>query len=418
MNSYLSTAEVKVGINFGRGVQAVGRLAVRERKIYFEYDSAFIKSGIEISPLRLPLLAGVQSFDYDLFEGLPGVFNDSLPDGWGRLLFDRFIRSQGVLPADITPLDRLAHVGAHVLGALVFEPDHSADDTLGDISLDNLASRAQEVLDGASDDVLAQLIALNGSSAGARPKALIGVNDQRNHIIHGAHDLPEGYAPWMVKFPNSQDGLDAGAIEYVYALMAKEAGISMPDVHLFGAERGAGYFATKRFDRDGEQPDQRRYHMHTACGLLHSDFRTPSLDYEDLIALTGILTRDVREVEKLYQLAVFNVLAHNRDDHSKNFSYLMNSQGEWKLSPAYDLTFSSGPRGEQSTMVLGEGKNPNTSHLIKLADEATIKKDRAFEIIDATKSSLSKWPALAKQYGVSDTNIQLIQSKIMQINGE
>ena len=288
------------------------------------------------------------------------------------------------------------------------EPDHSADNTQGGISLDNLAIQAQEVLDGTSDDVLAELIALNGSSAGARPKALIGVNDKRDHIIHGVHDLPAGYTPWMVKFPNSQDGLDAGAIEYVYALMAKEAGVSMPDVHLFPAKRGTGYFAIKRFDRDGDK----RYHMHTACGLLHSDFRTPSLDYEDLVALTGMLTRDVREVEKLYQLAVFNVLAHNRDDHSKNFSYLMDSQGRWKISPAYDLTFSSGPRGEQSTMVMGEGRNPNTIHLLKLADEAKIKKDRAAEIIEATKSSLSKWPRLAKQYGVSDTNIKLISDKI------
>ena len=414
MKNYLSATEVKVGINFGEGVQTVGRLAVREHKIYFEYDSAFIKSGIEISPLRLSLRPGVQGFDHDLFEGLPGVFNDSLPDGWGRLLFDRFIRTQGILPSDITPLDRLAHVGSHALGALVFEPDHSADDTQDDINLDNLASQAQEVLDGTSDDVLAELIALNGSSAGARPKALIGVNEKRDHIIHGLHDLPAGYAPRMVKFPNSQDGLDAGAIEFVYALMAKEAGITMPDVHLFQAERGAGYFAIKRFDRDGDK----RYHMHTACGLLHSDFRTPSLDYEDLIALTGMLTRDVREVEKLYQLAVFNVLAHNRDDHSKNFSYLMDSQGGWKLSPAYDLTFSSGPRGEQSMMVMGEGKNPDTSHLLKLADEAKIKKDRALEIIESTKSSLSKWPELAKQYGVSDMNIKLIQSRISQVAGE
>ena len=414
MKNYLSATEVKVGINFGEGVQTVGRLAVREHKIYFEYDSAFIKSGIEISPLRLSLRPGVQGFDHDLFEGLPGVFNDSLPDGWGRLLFDRFIRTQGILPSDITPLDRLAHVGSHALGALVFEPDHSADDTQDDINLDNLASQAQEVLDGTSDDVLAELIALNGSSAGARPKALIGVNEKQDHIIHGVHDLPAGYAPWIVKFPNSEDGLDAGAIEFVYALMAKEAGITMPDVHLFQAERGAGYFAIKRFDRDGDK----RYHMHTACGLLHSDFRTPSLDYEDLIALTGMLTRDVREVEKLYKQAVFNVLAHNRDDHSKNFSYLMDSQGGWKLSPAYDLTFSSGPRGEQSTMVMGEGKNPDTSHLLKLADEAKIKKDRALEIIDALKSSLSKWSELAKQYGVSDTNIKLIQSKISQVAGE
>lgn len=408
MSIIKSIKEVRVGINFGDGVRPVGRMAIRDRQIYFEYDQAFIGGGLEISPLRLPLKSGVQSFDYNLFEGLPGVFNDSLPDGWGRLLFDRFARSQGILPADITPLDHLAHAGLHALGALVFEPDHSADDTHSDICLDSLALQAQEVLNGNSDDVLEELIALNGSSAGARPKALIGVNEKRDHIIHGVHDLPVGYAPWMVKFPNNQDGLDAGAIEYVYALMAKEVGISIPDVHLFQAQRGAGYFAIKRFDRDGHK----RYHMHTACGLLHSDFRTPSLDYEDLIALTGMLTRDVREVEKLYKLAVFNVLAHNRDDHSKNFSYLMDSQGRWKLSPAYDLTFSSGPSGEQSTMVMGEGRKPNISHLLKLADAAKIKKDRAAEIIVATKFSLAQWPTLAKQYGVSDTNIKLIEKKV------
>ena len=414
MKNYLSATEIKVGINFGDDVNPVGRLAMRDRHIYFEYDSSFIERGIEISPLRLPLQSGVQRFENDLFEGLPGVFNDNLPDGWGRLLFDRFIRSQGILPSDITPLDRLAHVGSNGLGALVFEPDHTAEDTLDEINLDKLASQAQEVMEGASDDVLEELISLNGSSAGARPKALIGVNEKRDNIIHDVHDLPAGYTPWMVKFPNSQDGIDAGAIEYVYALMAKEAGITMPDVHLFPAQRGAGYFAIKRFDRDGDK----RYHMHTACGLLHSDFRAPSLDYEDLVALTGMLTRDVREVEKLYQLAVFNVLAHNRDDHSKNFSYLMDKDGQWKLSPAYDLTFSSGPRGEQSTMVMGEGRNPNTSHLLKLADEAKIKKDRAEEIIEVTKSSLSKWPALAKQYGVSDTNIKLTQSKTSKVSDE
>ena len=408
MKNYLSATEVKVGLNFGNETLTVGRLATRGRTIYFEYDSSFIELGIEISPLRLALQPGVQSFDYDLFEGLPGLFNDSLPDGWGRLLFDRYVRSQGILASDITPLDRLAHVGSHALGALVFEPDYSADDTHDDISLDILASQAQDVLDGASDDVLAELIALNGSSAGARPKALIGMNDKRDHIIHGVHDLPEGYTPWMVKLPNSQDGIDAGAIEYVYALMAKEAGIVMSDVHLFPAQQGAGYFAIKRFDREGDK----RHHMHTACGLLHSDFRTPSLDYEGLIALTGMLTRDVRELERMYQLATFNVLAHNRDDHSKNFSYLMDLRGQWKLSPAYDLTFSSGPRGEQSTMVMGEGRTPKAEHLLKLAEEANIKKDRATELIKATKTSLNKWPTLAKQYGVSDVNIKLVQKKL------
>ncbi len=401
-------SELKVGLNFGDTVTAVGRLAIRDRQVYFEYDPKFISRGLDISPLNLPLKPGMRSFDNHLFDGLPGVFNDSLPDGWGRLLFDRFARSQGALPAELSPLDRLAHVGQHGMGALVYQPDHSTSQVREAIYLDLLAQRAMEVLNGAPDNVLADLIALNGSSAGARPKALLGVSNQKDHIIHGVYDLPSGYTPWLVKFPNTQDGADAGAIEYVYALMAKEAGITMPQVYLFASQRGAGYFAAERFDRDGEE----RIHMHTACGLLHSDFRTPSLDYEDLAALTGMLTRDVREVEQLYRLAVFNVLAHNRDDHSKNFSYLMDRRGQWRLSPAYDLTFSFGPHGEQSTMVMGEGRRPGTQHLLTLGAEALIPVPRAKEIIERTRSSLARWPELANTYGVSKVNIKLIGDKI------
>jgi serine/threonine-protein kinase HipA len=410
MKDIQNVKEIKVGLNFGEKVSPVGRLALRDRKIYFEYDASFVANGPVISPLRLPLQSGVTSIDYQLFEGLPGVFNDSLPDGWGRLLFDRLARSKGILPSDISPLDRLAHVGMNALGALVYEPDQSDNSNNEQVNLDNLARQAHDVLEGEATDVLAELIALNGSSGGARPKALIGVDVGFENIVHGVSDLPEGYQPWMVKFPNFEDGLDAGAIEYVYALMAMEAGIAMPQVHLFDAKAGAGFFAIKRFDRMGRE----RLHMHTACGLLHSDYRTPSLDYEDLIALTSSLTRDVREVEKMYRQAVFNVLAHNRDDHSKNFSFLMNEKGEWILSPAYDLTFSSGPRGEQSTMVMGEGRNPGLDHLRKLGQEAKLGNARIEEIITQTQDALSKWEALAAQYGVSSSNIKLILSKIQK----
>tara|TARA_R110002153_G_scaffold190217_6_gene343045 strand:+ start:1624 stop:2859 length:1236 start_codon:yes stop_codon:yes gene_type:complete len=408
MSTIKTTNEIKVSLDFGTKRIAVGRLAMRERKVYFEYERSFIELNLEISPIKLPLQPGLQSFDNTLFEGLPGVFNDSLPDGWGRLLFDRFARTQGILPADITPLDRLAHIGTHGLGALTYEPDFGLIEQNESINLDQLSAETQDVLDGESSDVLKNLIALNGSSAGARPKALIGVNQKRDHVIHGVSTLPEGYEPWIVKFSNTQDGIDAGAIEYVYALLAKGAGIDMPDVHLFSAQKGPGYFAIKRFDRVASK----RYHMHTACGLLHSDFRTPSLDYEDLLTLTGMLTRDVREVEKAFRLAAFNVLTHNRDDHSKNFSFLMDESGHWKLSPAYDLTFSSGPGGEQSTTVMGEGRNPSVEHLLKLAKESNIKKQKAEDILDEIQSSLEHWTELAKRYAVNNANIKLIQSKL------
>jgi len=154
--------------------------------------------------------------------------------------------------------------------------------------------------------------------------------------------------------------------------------------------------------------------MHTASGLLHADFRFPSLDYQDLLNLTSMLTKDVREVEKMYRLAVFNVLAHNRDDHAKNFSFLMDAYGNWTLSPAYDLTFSSGPGGEQSTMVMGEGKYPDVEHLFRLGLNAKLSKQQISSIIDQTRTALSGWNTLARQYGVSNENITHIAKQICQ----
>lgn len=400
--------EIKVGLNFGSVIQSVGRLAIRNGIIYFEYDEEFIKSKLEISPIKLPLQTGVIELPRDPFEGLPGVFNDSLPDGWGRLLFDRMLRSERISPSDISPLDRLAYVGLHGMGALIYEPDQSPDSSNEMIDLDVLATQTEDVLQGDSEEVIAELLALNGSSAGARPKALIGVDAERKNISYGANLLNDGYEPWMVKFPNSLDGKDAGAIEYIYALMAVDAGIKMPEVHLFPSKKGSGYFAVKRFDREGNK----RLHMHTVSGLIHSNFRFPSLDYEDLLSLTGVLTKDIREVEKMFRLAVFNVMAHNRDDHAKNFSFLMNEFGEWKLSPAYDLTFSSGPGGEQSTMVMGEGRNITVKHLTKLGSEAKLSKEFIENVIEQTTSALCKWSSLSEDFGVSKSNKELINRLI------
>lgn len=406
--TYTNVKEMKVGLDFGTSQFRVGRLAIRDDIVYFEYDADFIKSGFEISPYRLPLKAGLTRFDTTVFEGLYGVFNDSLPDGWGRLLFDRAMRAKGIMPQELSPLDRLANVGKNGVGALVYEPDNSSH-TLGhEFDLDKIAQDANAVLNGNSDDFIVELLARNGSSQGARPKAMIGVNQARDSLVSDALSLPVGFEHWMVKFPNSSDGNDAGAIECVYSITAKQAGLQMEDTHLFPSKTSAGFFATKRFDRNGAH----RFHSHTACGILHSDFRTPSLDYIDLITLTRALTRDVREAYKMFRIAVFNVLAHNRDDHSKNFSFLMNSQGDWNLAPAYDLTFSSGPNGEQSTSVMGEGRKPSIAHLTKLGKEAGLDDAMVNQIIEQTKDALSSWQSLATEFGVSKANIALIKGRI------
>lgn len=403
--------EIKVGLNFGSEIQSVGRLAERNGIIYFEYDEEFSQNGVEISPFKLPLRNGVVELPSDPFEGLAGVFSDSLPDGWGRLLFDRMMRSQGISPSEISSLDHLTYVGLNGMGALVYEPDSSPPTIQEFIDLDHLATQTEKILEGASGEIITELLALNGSSAGARPKALIGVDQDRKNISYGVNQLNDGFEHWLVKFPNSQDGTDSGAIEYVYALMAKEAGLYFPDVHLFSSQKGNGFFGVKRFDRD----ENKRFHMHTVSGLIHSNFRFPSLDYEDLLSLTMALTKDIREVEKMFRLAVFNVMAHNRDDHAKNFSFLMNEFGEWKLSPAYDLTYSNGPGGEQSTMVVGEGRNITIKHLAKLGLDAKISKELIDQIIEQTRNALSKWTFLANEYGISKSNIELINRVITKL---
>lgn len=400
--------EIKVSLDFGKKLIPVGRLAIKDRNIYFEYEANFIESDLNISPFKLPLQSGVTSFERNLFEGIAGVFNDSLPDGWGRLLLDRSLRLQNILSEDLSPLDRLANVGKSAIGALIYEPDCSRTTVDTELDLDVISAHTKDVLSGNSKEVLQELLELNGSSAGARPKAMIGVDSDFKSVIHGNSNLPKNYKHWLVKFSNSFDCSDSGAIEYVYSIMAQNSGIKMSSTHLFPAVNGAGYFATERFDRDGNN----RLHTHTVCGLLHSDFRTPSLDYEDLLNLTFILTKDIREVKKMFRLAVFNVLSHNCDDHSKNFTFLMDSSGQWTLSPAYDLTFSSGPNGEQSMMVMGDGKNPTEKNLIKLGK--SIKLDDGFivEVIDQTRIALRNWTSLATEYGISKSNISLIEKRL------
>lgn len=412
MNAHYTPVDlVHIGLIFDQEKIPVGRLALQNRKIHFEYDRGFLERNLEISPYKFSVKPGVQSFDLDFFDGLPGVFHDSLPDGWGRLILDRALRAKNISPESLTALDRLAHVGRFGMGALVYEPDYKETTNRKDaLNLDTLATQAQEILDGDTGTVLEELIALNGSSAGARPKAMIGVNADRSQTVHGIYDLADDFEHWLIKFPNTTDGPDSGAIEHVYAQMAKESGIDMMETHLFPSEKSPGYFGTKRFDRQ----NNRRLHLHTAAGLLHSNFRQPALDYTDLIKLTLFMTRDMSQAEKMFRLAVFNVLSHNRDDHGKNFSFLMDEKGQWTLSPAYDLIYSAGPGGEQSTMVTGEGRNPGQAHLLELAKMASLPAKKAKEIINQCRSALSQWNTLAKAAGVSKNRISEIEKILSQ----
>lgn len=389
----------------------VGRLALRQRQIWFEYHREFLERGLEISPFTLPLRPNAISGKDSPFEGLFGVFNDSLPDGWGRLLLDRAVQSHGIAYQLLTPLDRLSHVGSHGMGALIYEPDYTDKPATKDgLNLDLLADEMRSVLEGEAGDVIEELYALGGSSAGARPKILVGFNAKTGKIVHGQQQLPEGYEHWMIKFNSSNDPEDIAAIEYAYALMASAAGVDLPEARLFETKKGR-YFGTKRFDRK----ENERLHMHTAAGLLHAEHRYPSIDYENLLRATVSLCRDVQQTQKLYRQTVFNVFAHNRDDHSKNFSFLMDKSGAWTVAPAYDLTFSYGVGREHSMMVMGEGKAPGTKHLLQLAEKFGFKKPE--QTIDEVRDAVQNWKKFADKAKVSKKSRDIISNSLDTVNG-
>lgn len=393
-------------------VQPVGRLAYRDRVAYLEYDQPFLKAGLELSPVHHRTGSGLQKpHDIGVFEGLHGLFHDSLPDGWGRLLIDRRARQLGLDPASLTPLDRLACVGSSGMGALVFEPQTPIwpeDDT--GIDLDQLTEDARRVLAGETAEVLAALGKAGGSPAGARPKALIAVNEN-GLARHGVTDPPEGYDHYLVKFRGTDDPGDIANIEMAYALLAKAAGIDMPETRLLEGAKRQVCFAAQRFDRN----DNHRLHVHSASGLLYADIRISSLDYRDLIRLTRAMTRDRRECAAMFTLAVFNVLTHNRDDHGRQFSYLMGRDGRWRLAPAYDLSFAPGPGGEHSTSVLGRGKDITRAHLRELGRNADLKNQQADEIIDRIADTTGNWKQFANEAGVSRESTAIIADAIKTV---
>ncbi|MFA6760289.1 MAG: type II toxin-antitoxin system HipA family toxin [Sulfuricurvum sp.] len=380
---------VDVFLNHSDKRYLVGKLALNNRKIYFEYDEEFIKTGIEISPYKLPLKKDLQVCDDRVFDGLFGVFADSLPDGWGKLLLDRHLMSKGVNFKSISQIDRLCYVGKYGIGALEYEPILAKYEDINSlVILDDIADSSIDILEGSSYEMLETLLAIGGSSAGARPKIMAQIDEQDN-IIHGSQSLKDGFEHYIIKFANSSDAKNSGKIEYIYSQMAREAKIEMPKTKLLEGQKSS-YFAIKRFDREGDS----RVHIHSVAGLVHSDFRIPVLDYDDLLSLCFYITKDINEVIKLYRLAVFNLFAHNRDDHAKNFSFLLGSDNSWRLAPAYDLTYSFGVGVEHSTTYMNEGKTPTIRHLEVLAKKHGIREHKS--IIDEIKSAVMRFGSFAK----------------------
>lgn len=337
----------------------VGRLALTpDERCAFEYEPAFITDGFSISPFFLPLRQELFIAKPTPFLGGFGVFDDSLPDGWGQLLLDRYLRTKRIDVRRLTVLQRLSLVGSSGRGALEYVPDESVLADIPASDLNTIAHEVRQILSGNdTDSSLEELYIRGGSPGGARPK------------IFYHHQGKE----WLVKFKASNDPDNIGEEEYRYSLLAKQCGIEMPETRLFEDK----YFATERFDRT---PADRKIHVHSAAGILHADYRIPSLDYVDLLKLCRFITSDMEEVQKLYRQMVFNVLIGNKDDHAKNFSFIYTDEN-WKLSPAYDLLPSEGFNGFHTTTVNGNGL-PTTEDLLtagKLVDIHSKKCKQIFE---------------------------------------
>ena len=394
-----SVEKVSVRLDLGGTVRTVGTLAwsVERRLAAFQYDGAFLGSDLQISPLTLPLARELRFAPRTPFEGLHGVFADSLPDGWGRLLVDRKVRKAGGDPAALSPLDRLTLVGGRGMGALRYEPETVSPRGALGVDLDAMARDAEAVLEGDDDIDVQGLVDANGGSAGARPKVMV-LRDR----VSGHLRLDVGQAPrdaedaWLVKFRSRTDPADAGVVEHAYALMARDAGIDFPATTLVTGDRGTPYFAAMRFDRT---PSGAR-HVHTLSGLVDADHRAPSVEYADLLKVVARVTRDAGQVGEAFRRMVFNVMAGNRDDHAKNHALLMGPDGHWALTPSYDVCLSAGPGGEHAMAINGEGRSPTSSDVMAVARQAGIDEAEARAIIEGVAVATEGWPDRAREAGV------------------
>ena len=395
----------------------VGVLAQNRQGVFFQYDQEYLANFENLSPFAMQFDASLQPAPKSPHGGLHGVFADALPDGWGLLLQDRVFRQHDILPATITAMDRLAFVGNSAMGALSFGPSseylHECDQ---DTSIAKLGFNAQAIFDGQTEDFLAELVAA-GSSGGARPKALVYSNDESLQQCR-TQAKPNDEA-WLVKFTsrNLPLGHEESLCEATYLTLADLAGLNPPKWKLLDTPKSSGaekWLALKRFDYINH-PDgsSGRLHLHSACGLLDADFRSPSLDYDDLIKASRIVCQSPAAGQLQFKRAIFNLLVCNHDDHSKNWAFLQNDQGQWQPAPFYDVTFSPHPFGEHATSYAGYGKQPSLKALQKLASSAGFSHWKsAVHVIEELIDVVSMFNNVATTLGIKPQTASLISNHI------
>lgn len=381
----------------------VGRLAMAQGLAQLEWSPDALTARLPIDPMLYPLEPGLLAARTRNFDGLHGFLSDSLPDAWGVVLMQRRLARMGQSLAQLSAVDRLALVGKHGRGALIYEPAALPGDAAGTLDLDVLAAESRTILLGEESALSDTLATLGGASGGARPKVHVGFSADGQACVADGDPAPgfdswPTYSSWIVKFRAPSDPIDIGPVEEAYARMARTAGIAMAETRLIPAREGPGYFATRRFDRP---TPGRRLHMVSLAGAVEAAAHMPSLDYDGFLRATLAITRHAGDVEQACRRMVFNVLAHNRDDHTRQHAYLMDDTGGWRLAPAYDLTFSSGPGGEHYLAIEHEGREPTRDHVERLSKRHGLSARTITAIIDEVRSALSEWPRHAAELGVT-----------------
>ena len=405
----MATTKLDVYIQFSKQEELVGQLILDSRRILFKYSDAYLEAGENLSPSQLNFDDNPQTAREKPFNGLFGVFADSLPDAWGYLLIKKRLSADQIAIESLNALDHLTFAGKNSMGALQYRPSVRLEQEAIEINLDNLNNNISEVLSGESSEVIDDMFGRGGSPGGARPKIYAGYNPKTDSLISGIANLPEEYEHWIIKFAADVDSKDIANIELAYYNMALDSGIEMSKCRVFNSETGNSYFGTKRFDRVGND----KLHMLSAAGLLHDDYEHSTLDYGNLIFQAKKLTNNAQAAEQMFRRAVFNVLSHNRDDHSKNFAFLMDAEGVWSLAPAYDLTFSSSSQGYHSTACARNYVDPGRKELLELANALSINKAKV--TIDEIKGIIDGWRMYAELSGVSEASIKTIESSLNTI---
>lgn len=399
----------------------------------FEYDKKFIQSGIEVSPVKMPLSDRIYTFPAlkdTSFHGLPGLVADSLPDKFGNALIDAWLAREGRQAKDFNPVERLCYMGRRGMGALEFEPTVGPRErTAKPVDVAALVELASEILTkrdrlkGSFDfddrkDALNAILQVGTSAGGARAKAVIAWNETTNEIRSGQVNAGDGFDYWLIKFDGVTNNRDKeladpqgyGKIEYAYSKVAKTAGITMSECRLL-QENGRSHFMTKRFDR-GEHGE--KYHMQTFAALEHYDFNLAgAYSYEQVFQTMRKLKLPMRDIEEQFRRMVFNIIARNQDDHVKNIAFLMNKAGVWSLSPAYDVTYSYNPKGDWTAvhqMTLGGKQDDFTlDDFVQCAKLISMKKGRAEQIAQEVTTAVKAWPKFAQKADVDERQTELIK---------